>query len=139
VGTFGVEGYVNYLKQDLFATRIAGGVDTLSSVASGLSVYAQGFLVPKKLKYFLRYDRFNPTNALNNARYSQYVGHTPNYNDPSTRESLAIAGLDFMPMPNVHIMPNLWMNTYKNQGAVARYDSYDLVLRVTLFFVFGKG
>jgi hypothetical protein len=137
-GTLGIEGYVNNLMKDLFATRTGGIVDTMSSVASGISIHAQGDIVRKKLKYFIRYDHFDPTNRINNAVYSKYVGHTANFNDPVTRESLFIAGLDFMPIPSVHFMPNIWCNSYKNQGAAFKYDSYDLVLRMTFFFVFGK-
>lgn len=136
--TIGVEGYVNYLKQDLFATRIAGGIDTMSHAASGISLYVNGTILPRKLKYYARMDKFNPTNHIDNGTYDKYVGHTANYNDPVTRETFVSVGLDFMPIPAVHFMPNIWYNAYKNQGAVYKYDSNDLVLRMTFFFVFGK-
>lgn len=136
--TIGAEGYVNFMKQDLFATRIAGHTDTISDAAAGISLYVNGIVVPRKLKYFVRLDKFNPTNKIDNATYNKYVGHTANYTDVVTRETFFTAGLDFMPIPAVHFMPNIWYNAYKNQGPDHKYDSNDLVLRMTFFFVFGK-
>ena len=37
--TIGVEGYVNNLKADNVAPKIAGGVDTLSTAPTGISFY----------------------------------------------------------------------------------------------------
>ena len=52
------------------------------------------------------------------------------------------AGLDFTPVKNVHFMPNIWYNHYATQltGAAktAEPNNYDLVYRMTFYFVFGK-
>jgi len=165
----GVEGFINNLKQDVFATRINdGGVDTLNNVAKGVSVFVNGNIINGKLRFFARYDYFTPTNQVNNDVYKKYVLNTPNYNDNSyfsvaTSSAPAVAtgdqtykqnfitlGLDFMPAKNVHIMPNIWYNHYATQlsgdlnntvnGALASKakGDYDLVYRVTVYYVFGK-
>ena len=67
-----------------------------------------------------------------------YKGNTSNYNDPNTKEQFITAGLDFTPAKNVHLMPNIWYNKYTNQGPANLYNSYDLVYRVTFYYVFGK-
>jgi len=140
--TIGVEGFINNLKQDNFATKISGGTDTLDAVAKGISVYVHGNIIPNKLRFFARYDAFNPTNKINNSVYASYKGNTSNYNDLVTKEQFITAGLDYMPAKKVHFMPNIWYNSYKYQGpdegAGTPYNSHDLVYRLTFFFVFGK-
>ncbi len=137
--TIGVEAYNNHLKNDNQATEIStGNVDVLSVDASGLSVFVRGTLVKDKLNFFARTDFFNPDNKIDNNKYNKYVGNTGGYNDPSTKENFITAGLDFTPMKNVHLMPNLWLNHYKNQGFATKYNVSDVVGRLTFYFVFGK-
>jgi len=140
--TIGVEGFINNLRQDNFATKISGGTDTLDAVAKGISVYVHGNIVPNKLRFFARYDVFNPTNKIDNNVYASYKGNTSNYNDLVTKEQFITAGLDYMPVKKVHFMPNIWYNGYKYQGADegadTPYNSHDLVYRLTFYFVFGK-
>ena len=114
--TIGVEGFINNLRQDNFATKISGGTDTLDAVAKGISVYMHGNIVPNKLRFFARYDVFNPINKIDNNVYASYKGNTPNYNDPVTKEQFITAGLDYMPVKKVHFMPNIWYNSYKYQA-----------------------
>ena len=52
--TVGVEGFVNTLKNDNFATKIAGGVDTLTTAAKGISVFVHGDIIKNKLRFFAR-------------------------------------------------------------------------------------
>ena len=135
----GVEAYSNHLKNDDQATEIStGNVDVLSVNATGLSVFARGTLVKDKLNFFARTDFFNPNNKIDNNKYNKYVGNTGGYNDPSTKENFITAGLDYTPMKNVHLMPNLWLNHYKNQGFATKYNVSDVVARLTFYFVFGK-
>ena len=74
-----------------------------------------------------------------NAKYTKYTGNTGNYNDPNTKEEFITAGLDFTPIKNVHFMPNIWYNA-KNQlsNTAVSNSSYDLVYRMSFYFVFGK-
>ena len=63
--TIGVEGFVNNLKDDNFAPKIAGGMDTLSTAPSGISFYIHGDIITNKLRFFARYDMYNPNNKVN--------------------------------------------------------------------------
>jgi len=132
--TIGLEGFINNLKQDVFATRTSDGVvDTLNNVASGVSVFVTGNIVKNKLRFFARYDYYTPTNQVNNNAYNKYVLNTGSYNDNSYlsvasssvaavatgdqtyNQNFITLGLDFMPAKNVHIMPNIWYNHYATQ------------------------
>jgi hypothetical protein len=148
--TIGVEGFVNNLKNDITATKIAGGTDILSNVAKGLSLYIHGNIVPNKLRFFARYDMFNPNSKVDNNNYSSYVQRAGNYSDNSPgsltpagvadqtyKQTFITAGLDFTPAKNVHFMPNIWYNSYATQLATANKD-YDIVYRATFYFTFGK-
>ncbi|MDR0793780.1 MAG: hypothetical protein LBE82_10760, partial [Chitinophagaceae bacterium] len=166
--TIGAEGFLNNLKQDVFATKNSGGTDTLNNVSKGLSMYIHGDIIKNKLRFFARYDIYSPTNKVNNNVYNKYVLNTGNYSDNSYvsvatssaaavatgdetyKQSFITAGLDFTPAKNVHFMPNIWYNHYATQlssdlnntinGALASKakGDYDLVYRVTFYFIFGK-
>jgi hypothetical protein len=168
--TIGVEGFVNNLKQDLLVTKVGGTTPsviadstTIDNVASGLSFYIHGDIVKHKLRFFARYDAYNPMTKINNTLYKGYAAQTGNYNDnsynttysattgaPATatatgdqtyKQEFITAGLDFTPAKNIHFMPNIWYNHYASQlanvkGAAA--GDYDLVYRMTVYFIFGK-
>jgi len=137
--TFGVEAYSNHLKNDNQATEIStGNVDVLSVNATGLSIFTRGTIVKDKLNFFARTDFFNPDNKIDNSKYHKSVGNTSGYTDPSTKENFITAGLDFTPTKNVHLMPNIWINHYTNQGFAPKYNTSDVVARLTFYFVFGK-
>ncbi len=146
--TVGVEGFINNLKHDNFATRIEGGIDTLNSKASAVSFYVHGNIVKDKLRFFARVDTYKPMNVVDNNTYSKYVSSTGNYNDNSysgtkstsdqtNKQMFMTAGLDFTPAKNVHFMPNVWYNHYNTQMSTANGD-HDLVWRLTFYYVFGK-
>lgn len=161
--TVGAEFFVNNLKNDVFATRIAGGVDTLNNSATGASFYVHGDIIKSKLRFFARYDAYNPMKkVIDNNTYNKYVANTGNYNDNSytmtynsngtptaatatgdmtNKQSFITLGLDYMPAKNVHFMPNIWINHYASQmpgvtGSAA--GDNDTVLRLTFYYVFGK-
>jgi len=161
--TVGTEFFVNTLKNDLYATKKAGGVDTLTNHATGISMYVHGDIIKSKLRFFVRYDIYNPMKQINNNIYNKYVGNTSNYNDnsytmtysastgaptaatatgdESYKQNFFTAGLDWHPAKNVHIMPNIWAETYKSQLATAvgkAAKDHDTVLRLTFFYAFGK-
>ncbi len=137
--TIGVEGFINNLKNDVIASKIADSTTTmLSAKAKGISVFVRGQIVKDKLNFFARFDNYNPDDDLNNSIYYAYKGNTTAYTDPNTKEQFITAGLDFTPAKNVHFMPNVWYNSYHNQGPSSKYNSYDLVYRMTFYFVFGK-
>lgn len=149
--TIGLEAFVNTLKNDNFATKLAGGVDTISTAPSGVSIFMHSDIVKSKLRFFARFDAYNPNNKVNNSVYSKYSGNTGNYNDNSYsgsantvtgdqtyKQIFITAGLDFTPAKGVHFMPNIWYNHYKTQLTGLTGNDNDLVLRLTFSYVFGK-
>ncbi len=165
--TVGVEGWINNIRADTKATflnPVAGGpkADTITTKAEGISFYVNGDIITNKLRWFARADLYNPNKNVNNSLYSGYAGiSSPNgYNsvgykltyspstgaptaatattDPTSKETFITAGLDFMPYKDIHIEPNVWYNHYSSQLASGSQGDYDLVWRVTFFFVFGR-
>ena len=146
--TVGVEGYVNVLKNDLVASKIAGGTDTLTSNALGISAYVHGDIIKNKLRFFARYDNTKPNSKEDATTYSKYAnsavgaGVSPNF-DYNNKEQFVTAGLDFTPAKGVHFMPNIWLANYKSNslaaidGSKLKSDN-DVVYRLTFYFVFGK-
>jgi hypothetical protein len=157
--TIGVEAFVNNLKNDNIATKIAGGNDTLTTAASAISMYIHGDIVKNKLRFFARLDLYNPNKNLNNDVYNKYAGNTGNYNDntfhtvyntaaatptvtytnlndQTYKQTFMTFGLDFKPTDRVHFMPNIWYNSYNSQMVSNR--DHDLVFRLTFFYAFGK-
>jgi hypothetical protein len=134
----------------------------LSTSAKGISVFFHGDIIKNKLRFFVRYDAYNPLDKVNNSVYKSYVGNTSNYNDntyrynanPTTVASVATgdetykqqfitAGLDFIPTKSIHLIPNIWYNSYASQlggpavSSVA-VNNYDLVYRLTVHYTFGE-
>ena len=157
--TIGVEGFINNLKADNVAPRVDGGIDTLSTAPNGISFYVHGDIIPGKLRFFARYDLYDPNNKVNQSVYKSYSGNTSNYNDNSFhtvynnsiatptvtytatgdqtyKQNFITAGLDWKPTNRVHFMPNVWYEHYSSQ--IVDNKDYDLVLRLTFFFSFGK-
>ena len=140
--TIGVEGYVNVMKNDDLAAKIAGGTDTLTSNAVGISAYVHGDIIKNKLRFFARYDNTKNNSKNNNSIYKSYTEPAGNYDD-NNKEQFITAGLDFTPVKNVHFMPNIWYNRYQSLQPAAIAGSklksdYDAVYRLTFYFVFGK-
>jgi hypothetical protein len=160
--TIGAEGFINTIRQDTKATRIGGGSDTISTASQGLSLYVHGDIIKNYLRFFARWDGYNPNHKVDNGKYSGYAGlsspngfNSPGYKmtyNPSTgapasavatsditaKESFITAGLDFTPAKNVHFMPNIWYTHYASQLSTGKMADYDLVYRMTFYFVFGK-
>lgn len=159
--TVGVEGFINTIKNDTKATFITEGADTIDTKANGISLYIHGDIVKNKLRFFARYDGYNPNKNINNNIYKSYSGvSSPNgYNsnayeatysntggvatvtptgDITSKESFLTLGLDYTPFKGVHFMPNIFYNHYSSQLAAGTNADYDLVYRMTFYFVFGK-
>ena len=133
--TVGVEAFVNHGKNDVVG--INGVIkDTMSANATGISAYVHGNIIKNKLRFFARYDSYNPDSKYDNAAFTKYIGLTSNY-EPNNKEDFITAGLDFTPVKNVHFMPNIWYNKYRAQQTEVNTDN-DLVYRLTFYFIFGK-
>ena len=139
--TIGVEVFANNLRGDQIDTRIDKKAnDTLTTKSMGVSVFARGKLYKEKLGFFIRYDNYDPSLNNDNGTYSSYKTLTSQYN-PNTKEQFFTAGLDFTPVKNVHIMPNIWYNAYKNAGPTDYGDNnnaHDMVYRLTFYYIYGK-
>jgi hypothetical protein len=160
-----VEGFINTIRNDTKATFItppgAFSADTINTKANGISLYIHGGIVKNKLRFFARYDGYNPNKKIDNNTYKSYSGvSSPNgYNsnsyeatysntgavatvtatgDITSKESFLTFGLDWTPYKGVHFMPNIFYNHYSSQLASGKNADHDLVYRMTFYFVFGK-
>ena len=137
--TLGIEGFINQGKNDVIGIR-GTSADTLNANASGISAFVRGNIVKNKLGFFARIDNYNPDTKYNSVTYTSYKGFTSTY-EPNNKETFITAGLDFTPIKNVHLMPNIWYNKYEgkqsNITGSAKQD-YDLVYRITFYYVFGR-
>jgi hypothetical protein len=102
--------------------------------AFGYSLFGRAPIIKDKLNVFARYDSYDPDNAYRQQDVpSTYQGSNMfrHY-----REGLFIAGLDFAPNKNFHIMPNIWINTYdvKASSPVLVERESDIVPRITVYF-----
>lgn len=137
--TFGVEAFLNHNSDDVVGLR--GNLnDTMSTNSVGVSTFVRGVIIKDKLGYFARYDHYNPNTNYNGAYYTDYKGFSANY-EPNDRQCFFTTGLDITPAKNIHFMPNIWFNKYVSQRSnipVAIKQDYDLVYRVTFYYVYGK-
>lgn len=156
--TIGVEAFQNTLMGDVAAVDVNHNVHYLTTKATDISVYVRGAIYKDKLNFFARYDNYNPSHDLkevtNNPNYVSYTALTSQY-EPTTKEQFITFGLDYMPMSKIHIMPNIWMDTYnsdlsatgensaglaytKMNSNVTGIKGTDLVYRITFYYIFGK-
>jgi hypothetical protein len=134
--TFAIEAFINHGKNDVVGVN--GLVnDTTDANATGISTYVHGNIVKDKLRFFARFDYYNPDTKYDNVVFTKYIGLTPTY-EPNNKENFITAGLDFTPVKNVHFMPNIWYNKYVSQFSTSSNTDHDLVYRVTFYFVFGR-
>ncbi|HEY4876347.1 MAG TPA: hypothetical protein VIH86_12285, partial [Puia sp.] len=97
------------------------------------------------------YAGLSSPNGYNSGSYKATYNNTgavasvTSLGDISSKETFFTVGLDFTPYKNVHFMPNIWYTHYKSQLATIPGMSagnsdanYDLVYRMTFYFVFGK-
>ena len=135
----GFEYFMQNMKNGEFET-FAPGIgtsDTTTATRSGLSIYANGTIIQKKLGVFARYDIYNPDTKYS---YSTTEGFKSALASANTyKETFITAGLDWMPAgdPKVHIMPNIWYDGISNGygSDKLKSDNY-MVYRVTFYYIF---
>ena len=123
-------------NQSAFLKGVTPSSDTAyaDAEAEGISLFANQQISGEKFRLFARVDLYNPDGAyLDSRKYlSGYRTDT---------EYFATVGLDYSPYKNIHIMPNIWYNQYRNKlpdaGGSLKKD-HDLVARITLYFLFNK-
>ncbi len=94
----------------------------------GVSVHAKYNLSRKTDK-----DESEVVNAF--ARYDYF---DPNSNNGSVgfRENFINVGIDIIPIKNFHIIPNLWMTSYKDKSPANIERKSDVVGRITFWFAY---
>ncbi|MBM4166127.1 MAG: hypothetical protein FJ218_04305 [Ignavibacteria bacterium] len=69
---------------------------------------------------FFRFDTYNPNTETDIAGFN---------------ETFVTLGFDYMPIPNVHIMPNIWINSFSEKSSVNAKKDSDIVARLTFYYV----
>jgi hypothetical protein len=95
----------------------------------GTSIFAHANITDSQFRIFARYDSFNPDN---NFSVNHYLPETLLPFD----EHFFTLGLDIMPGNNIHIMPNIWINSYKNKTNGQPTPETEIVARITFNVVF---
>ncbi len=96
-----------------------GGTDNI--VVFGSTVFIRARVQKDKLNVFGRVDIYNPDTKDKDWGY---------------KESFVVLGLDYTPMENVHIMPNLWINSYSEKELETQKRKSDFVPRITFHIKF---
>lgn len=90
----------------------------------GLSVFAHTDILPGQLRVFGRYDSYNPD-----------VDFHPKHYEPEAitpfDEQFITFGFDYIPLKNIHVMPNIWINSYKNKVGGQVTPDTEVVARLT--------
>ena len=139
--TLGAEAFYTRFMGDVIATRRDGvTIDTITTKSVAFSCFVKGKIYNETLGFFARYDKFTAGLNNDNSIYKIYSPQTAAY-DPNTGQQFVTIGIDYSPLKNIHIIPNLWYANYTNLGP-QRYNShandYDLVFRLTVWYSFGK-
>lgn len=101
-------------------TQAKAGVNGADIVPFGLALFAWSPIPGvENLNAFARFDSFDPDTKVTNQGF---------------KESFYVLGFDYMPIGNVHIMPNIWVNSYSAKGTGSR--DADVVGRLTFFYVY---
>jgi hypothetical protein len=75
----------------------------------------------EQCKVFGRIDYYDPN------RFSDYLGFY---------EYFFSFGIDYMPVKDFHIIPNVWINNFTDKSAAGRKKDTDIVPRITFYFLY---
>lgn len=100
------------------------GADNGNYIIQGISVFAHFNIMDEKLRAFGRYDSFNPDAEF---AFSHYDGDDIIPFD----ENFYVLGFDYRPLKNIHIMPNIWINSYNNKTVGQTTPKSEIVARLT--------
>jgi hypothetical protein len=88
----------------------------------GVAAFARApFPGSENLGWFARFDYYDPDTKITSGGFT---------------ERFITAGLDFTPAKNLHLMPNIWVNTFSDKSGQGLSQDADIVGRVTFFLVF---
>ena len=102
--------------------QIQKNQDSLLSdyAASGIALFSW-YEFSEHWKVFGRIDYYDPN------RFSSNTGFYENF---------LSFGVDYMPIHDIHLMPNIWINTFTDKSSAGRIKHADIVPRLTFFFLF---
>jgi hypothetical protein len=154
--TVGFEGFMNTIMGDVAVTGLDKNTYYRTSKSMGEELFVKGRITKNELGFFAMFDNYDPSGNLDNIvgdkNIKSYAAGVSQY-DPTTKEMFVTYGLDYTPVKNVHIMPNIWMNTYASaldasgtNSAGTKYSTMnskispikgtDAVYRLTLYYRF---
>ncbi|MBZ0202072.1 MAG: hypothetical protein K8I03_03550 [Ignavibacteria bacterium] len=127
-----LKGFVGYTYEKFNAgvevfqqTQKNAGGTGIDAAPFGISGFIWGNLLGREnkpiLNVFARYDMYNPDSKNDSTGY---------------KENFITVGLDYMPIENIHFIPNVWMNSYSKKTNTTTDRKTDLAARMTFFFVF---
>ncbi len=91
--------------------------DTIDNQSAfGLEMFVRGSLIADKLNGFYRIDLFNEDREIKDAGY---------------KETFMVFGIDYTPVKNVDIIPNIWINGYNAKDQSVPERKTDVAVRVT--------
>jgi len=106
----------------VYQTQQMAGLSGADKTPFGIAFFAWG-PVPsvEKLNVFARFDFFNPNTQVTDSGFN---------------ENFFLAGLDYMPVKNVHFMPNFWLNSFSDKSPAGLRKDADFALRVTFYYIY---
>ena len=123
--TIGLEGFQQVQEKSVSYVTSAGTVID-NVVVFGVGGYVRGTIIKDKLNFFIRHDIYIPNT---NTRAISY----------KSEEDFSLIGFDYLPAKNIHIIPNLWYNSYFTENPALPVKSrrdYDMVPRLTVHYIF---
>ena len=122
------------VQYDSSASKYKVTASTPSDIVRfGYSAFFSWITPVPKLKMFARYDYYD--NNIGDDVYSKFDEKTGKFtNGTDDENTLLIAGLDYIPSGNLHIMPNIILKNYAKEGL-----DNDLTARLTLYCKFDSG
>ncbi|MDZ7339557.1 MAG: hypothetical protein ONB30_13600 [candidate division KSB1 bacterium] len=97
----------------------------------GYSLFGYAITPLPRLKAFARYDYYDPNTS--STIYTKFTNGTL-LGGEQDEEQLLIAGLDYIPVAGVHVMPNVLIKKYSKEGV-----KDDLTVRLTLSYNYNSG
>lgn len=110
VFSIGAESFFQHQKN--FNTS---GNTRANIIPFGISGFLNGVITKNKLKFFARYDYWDPNTETTSGFNQHFI----------------TLGIDYMPHAGVHIMPNLWLNAYQSENPSRKTD---VVPRITFYY-----
>jgi hypothetical protein len=144
---FVMEGYIDYepAADEKYKTTLKGfAAYQTESITGGIEIFQQfqnkaGInnvnIIPFGVSFFL-WAPIPGTEKLNGFARFDIFNPDINVNDAGFNENFITFGFDYMPIKDIHFMPNLWINTYSNKEPNGSKRYPDVVGRLTFFYVY---